>query len=126
MAALQKNPKLKDLTTDQQQHGLQSNVVVDRVKASQLGIQAQQVDSALYSAFGQRAVSVVYNDRDQFHVILEASPQYLADPTALDKIYISGINRHSSSTQRHCTLSNFLYSDRDQSPGPISRGHVLV
>jgi multidrug efflux pump len=90
MAALQKNPKLKDLTTDQQQRGLQSNVVVDRVKASQLGIQPEQVDSALYSAFGQRAVSVVYNDRDQFHVILEALPQYLEDPTALDKIYISG------------------------------------
>jgi multidrug efflux pump len=90
MAELQKNPKLKDLTTDQQQQGLQSNVVVDRIKASQLGIQPEQVDSALYSAFGQRAVSVVYNDRDQFHVILEALPQYLADPTALDKIYISG------------------------------------
>ena len=93
MAALQKNPKLKDLTTDQQQRGLQSDVVVDRVKASQLGIQPQQVDSALYSAFGQRAVSVVYNDRDQFHVILEALPRYLADPTALDKIYVSGTSR---------------------------------
>ena len=90
LAALQKNPKLKDLTTDQQQQGLQSNVVVDRIKASQLGIQPEQVDSALYSAFGQRAVSMVYNDRDQFHVILEALPQYLEDPTALDKIYISG------------------------------------
>jgi multidrug efflux pump len=90
LAALQKNPRLKDLTTDQQQKGLQSDVVVDRVKASQLGILPQQVDSALYSSFGQRAVSVVYNDRDQFHVILEALPQYLADPTDLDKIYISG------------------------------------
>jgi multidrug efflux pump len=90
MAALQKSPKLKDLTTDQQQNGLQSNVVVDRVKAAELGIQPQQVDSALYSAFGQREVSVVYNDRDQFHVVLEAAPQYLADPTALDKLYIPG------------------------------------
>jgi multidrug efflux pump len=90
MAALQKNSKLKDLTTDQQQQGLQSNVVVDRIKASELGIQPEQVDSVLYSAFGQRAVSVVYNDRDQFHVILEALPQYLADPTALGKIYVSG------------------------------------
>jgi hydrophobe/amphiphile efflux-1 (HAE1) family protein len=90
MAALQKSSKLKDLTTDQQQRGLQSNIIVDRVKASQLGIQPQQVDSALYSAFGQRDVSVVYNDRDQFHVVLEALPQYLADPTALNKIYISG------------------------------------
>ena len=93
MEALKKSSKLKDLTTDQQLRGLQSNVVVDRVKASQLGIQPQQVDSALYSAFGQRQVSVVYNDRDQFHVVLEASPQYLADPTALDKIYVSGSAR---------------------------------
>ncbi len=90
MAVLQNNHRLKDVTTDQQQRGLQSDVVIDRVKASQLGILPQQVDSALYSAFGQRPVSVVYNDRDQFHVILEALPQYLADPTALDQIYISG------------------------------------
>jgi len=90
MAELQKNPKLKDLTTDQQQHGLQSSVIVDRVKASQLGILPQQVDSALDSAFGQRQVSVVYNDRDQFHVVLEALPQYLAEPTALNKIYVAG------------------------------------
>ncbi|MBV8415446.1 MAG: efflux RND transporter permease subunit, partial [Verrucomicrobia bacterium] len=93
MTALQKSSKLKDLTTDQQQRGLQSNIIVDRVKASELGIQPQQVDSALYSAFGQRDVSVVYNDRDQFHVVLEASTQYLADPTALNKIYISGTTR---------------------------------
>ena len=126
MAALQKNPKLKDLTTDQQQRGLQSNVVVDRVKAAQLGIQPEQVDSALYSAFGQRAVSVVYNDRDQFHVILEALPQYLADPTALDKIYISGTSRHSSSTQCDCPFSNLQYSDRDQSPGTISCRYFFV
>jgi len=92
LAELQKNSKLKDLTTDQQQLGLQSNVIVDRVKASQLGIQPQQVDSALDSAFGQRQVSVVYNDRDQFHVVLEALPQYLADPTALNKIYIAGVS----------------------------------
>jgi hydrophobe/amphiphile efflux-1 (HAE1) family protein len=90
MAQLQKDKKLKDLTTDQQQRGLQSDVVVDRKKASQLGIQPQQVDSALYSAFGQRQVSVMYTERNQFHVVLEALPDYLADPTALDKIYVTG------------------------------------
>jgi multidrug efflux pump len=90
MAELQKNSKLKDLTTDQQQRGLQSDVVVDRKKAAQLGIQPQQVDSALYSAFGQRQVSVMYTERNQFHVVLEALPDYLKDPTALDKIYVTG------------------------------------
>jgi multidrug efflux pump len=93
MIELQKNPKLKDLTTDQQQRGLQSDVVVDRKKASQLGIQPQQVDSALYSAFGQRQVSVMYTERNQFHVVLEALPEYLKDPTALDKIYVTGANK---------------------------------
>ena len=90
MSELQKDKKLKDLTTDQQQRGLQSDVVVDRKKASQLGIQPQQVDSALYSAFGQRQVSVMYTDRNQFHVVLEALPEYLKDPTALDKLYVTG------------------------------------
>jgi multidrug efflux pump len=90
LAQLQKDKKLKDLTTDQQQRGLQSDVVVDRKKAAQLGIQPQQVDSALYSAFGQRQVSVMYTERNQFHVVLEALPNYLKDPTALDKIYVTG------------------------------------
>ena len=90
LAQLQKDSKLKDLTTDQQQRGLQSDVVVDRKKAAQLGIQPQQVDSALYSAFGQRQVSVMYTERNQFHVVLEALPEYLKDPTALDKIYVTG------------------------------------
>jgi len=90
MAQLQKDSKLKDLTTDQQQRGLQSDVVVDRKKAAQLGIQPQQVDSALYSAFGQRQVSVMYTERNQFHVVLEALPEFLKDPTALDKIYVTG------------------------------------
>ena len=90
MAQLQKDAKLKDLTTDQQQRGLQLDVVVDRKKAAQLGIQPQQVDSALYSAFGQRQVSVMYTERNQFHVVLEALPEYLKDPTALDKIYVTG------------------------------------
>jgi multidrug efflux pump len=90
LAELQKSKILKDLTTDQQDKGLQSSVVIDRVKASELGIQPQQVDSALYSAFGQRQVSVIYTERDQFHVVLEATPKYLLDPSSLDKIYVSG------------------------------------
>jgi multidrug efflux pump len=92
MAELQKSHILKDLSTDQQSNGLQTTVVIDRVKAAELGIQPQQVDSALYSAFGQRQVSVIYTERDQFHVVLEATAQYLLDPAALDKIYVSGAN----------------------------------
>ena len=92
MGELTKHKELKDLTTDQQESGLQSMVTVDRAKAAELGIEAQQVDSALYSAFGQRQVSVMYTERDQFHVVLEASREYLDNPSALDKIYVRGVN----------------------------------
>jgi hydrophobe/amphiphile efflux-1 (HAE1) family protein len=90
LAELKQHAELRDLTTDQQQNGLQSMVVVDRTKAGELGVEPKQIDSALYSAFGQRQVSVMYTERDQFHVVLEASPQYLDDPSALDKIYVDG------------------------------------
>jgi multidrug efflux pump len=90
MDRLRKFPQLKDLTTDQQFRGLQSDVVVDRDIASRFGITPQQIDSALYSAFGQRQVSNIYTNRAQFHVVLEASPRFLADPRALDKIYVPG------------------------------------
>jgi multidrug efflux pump len=90
MAKLQTLPQLKDLTTDQQFRGLQSNVIVDREIASRFGISPQQVDTALYSAFGQRQVSVIYTNRAQFHVVLEATPQFLEGPQSLDKIYVPG------------------------------------
>jgi hydrophobe/amphiphile efflux-1 (HAE1) family protein len=90
LTELKKHTELRDLTTDQQQNGLQSMVVVDRTKAGELGVEPEQIDSALYSAFGQRQVSVMYTERDQFHVVLEASPQYLDNPSALDKIYVDG------------------------------------
>ena len=90
MAKLQTFHQLKDLTTDQQFRGLQSQVVVDRDIASRFGISPQQVDTALYSAFGQRQVSVTYTTRAQFHVILEATPKFLQGPESLDKIYVPG------------------------------------
>jgi multidrug efflux pump len=90
MDRLRKFPQLKDLTTDQQFRGLQSDVVVDRDTASRFGISPQKIDSALYSAFGQRQVSNIYTNRAQFHVVLEASPKFLTDPSALDKIYVPG------------------------------------
>ncbi len=85
---LKKEPIFQDLTTDQQFRGLQSNVVVDREKASRLGITPQMIDDALYSAFGQRQVAKTYTERDQFHVILEAEPRFQDDPSKLDAIYV--------------------------------------
>jgi multidrug efflux pump len=92
MDELRKNKILKDLNTDQQDLGLEANVVVDRTKASQLGVLPKAVDLAMYSAFGQRQVSVIHTNRAQYHVVVEALPEFLQDPTALDKIYVRSNN----------------------------------
>jgi len=85
-------PQLKDLNSDQQFRGLQQNVVIDRDAAARLGIQPDSIDSTLYSAFGQRQVSVIYTPQNQYHVILEVDPKFQEDPSFLDKIYIKSPN----------------------------------
>jgi multidrug efflux pump len=113
MAKLQTFPQLKDLTTDQQFRGLQSNVIVDREIASRFGISPQQVDTALYSAFGQRQVSVIYTNRAQFHVVLEATPQFLEGPQSLDKIYVPG------NGGKQVPLSAFAHFDTTNTPTSV-------
>ncbi|HEX7654362.1 MAG TPA: efflux RND transporter permease subunit, partial [Verrucomicrobiae bacterium] len=88
VAKLKAYPELKDVTSDQQMLGLQMNVVVDRDAAAHLGVSLPAIDNTLYDAFGQRQVSVIYTAYNQHHVILEASPNLLADPAALNKIYV--------------------------------------
>ena len=85
---MQEYPQIKDATSDQQFRGLQENVVIDRDAAARLGIQPQAVDSTLYSAFGQRQVSIIYTQQNQYHVVLEVDPKFQLDPRSLDKIYV--------------------------------------
>jgi multidrug efflux pump len=87
--ALQKNPALTDVNSDQQQAGLETEVTIDRPTASRLGITAQQVDSTLYDAFGQRSVSTIYNALNQYHVVMEVAPQYWQNPDILNQIWVS-------------------------------------
>ncbi len=86
--ALKKYPTLQDINTDQDDHGLQSYVNIDRDKAARLGLTAADVDNALYDAFGQRQVSNIYNALNQYHVVMEVSPQFSQDPSGLDHIYV--------------------------------------
>jgi multidrug efflux pump subunit AcrB len=88
LAKLREHPQLKDLNSDQQTKGLKTNVVVDRDAASRLGVSALDVDNTLYDAFGQRQVSVVYEQYNQHHIILEVEPKYLSDPQYLSTIYV--------------------------------------
>jgi multidrug efflux pump len=81
-------PEIADVSSDQQNSGLSSNVVIDRDTASRLGLTAQAVDAALYDAFGQRQVSVMYKAINQYHVILALQQQWWSSPDFLNTIYV--------------------------------------
>ena len=81
-------PQLSDVASDQQTNGLQLNVDVDREKASRLNVLTQAIDDTLYDAFGQRQVSIIFTQLNQFRVILEVEPKFRESPDLLDKIYV--------------------------------------
>jgi multidrug efflux pump len=85
---LSRVPEIADVSSDQQTSGLSSNVVIDRDTASRLGLTAQAVDSALYDAFGQRQVSVMYKSINQYHVVLALQQQWWSSPDFLNTIYV--------------------------------------
>ncbi len=87
--ALQSVPDIADVNSDQQQKGLETDLVIDRASAARLGITVSQIDNTLYDAFGQRQVSTIFNPLNQYHVIMEVAPRYWQDPSILKDIYIS-------------------------------------
>ena len=98
MEALQHSTVLADLNSDQQQKGLETNIVIDRDTASRLGITTSQIDNTLYDAFGQRQVSTIYSAINQYHVVMEVAPRYWQNPTALRDIYVSTFGGNPSGT----------------------------
>jgi multidrug efflux pump len=81
-------PQLEDVATDQQTGGLAVSLVIDRVTASRLGIAPATIDNTLYDALGQRQINTMYTQLNQYHVILEAQPQFQQDPNVLNNLYI--------------------------------------
>ena len=81
-----------EVNTDQQNNGLQASLVYDRATAARLGISPQTIDQTLYQAFGQAQVSTMYSSLNQYHVVMEAAPQYLLGPQGLDGIYLHATN----------------------------------
>jgi multidrug efflux pump len=88
-AALQRAPNLSDVNSDQQNRGLESDLVIDRDQAARLGITVSQIDNTLYDAFGQRQVSTIYVARNQYHVIMEVAPRFWQNPETLKDVYVS-------------------------------------
>jgi multidrug efflux pump len=87
--ALQNVPELEDVNSDQQDKGLEVDLKIDRPTAARLGLNASQIDSTLYDAFGQRQVSTLYKDKNQYHVVMEVAPAFWQSPETLRDIYVS-------------------------------------
>ncbi len=100
VAALNNDPKLADVSSDLQQGGLETDVMINRPVASAYGITPQQIDATLYDAYGQRSVSTIYAALNQYEVIMELAPQYLQTPDALKQIYISTTGGTASGTSQ--------------------------
>jgi multidrug efflux pump len=89
---LKQVPELTDVASDQQLDGLEAHLVIDRDTASRLGITPQNIDDTLDDAFGQRQVSTMFTQLNQYHVVLEVAPKYQLNPRALDNIYVKSSN----------------------------------
>ena len=92
LEALRTVPEIVDANTTQQDKGLQISLDIDRDTASRLGVTQQAIDATLYDAFGQRQASVIYAQRNQYHVIMEVAPQYWQQPDTLKDIYVKSSN----------------------------------
>ncbi|HUB84337.1 MAG TPA: efflux RND transporter permease subunit, partial [Rhizomicrobium sp.] len=98
-AAFQDIPELEDVSSDQQDKGLEVDLKIDRPTAARLGITLSQIDNTLYDAFGQRQVSTIYNALNQYHVVMEVAPQFWQNPDTLNDIYVSTSAATPSGTQ---------------------------
>jgi multidrug efflux pump len=88
LAAMKRIPGLQDVSSDQQNGGLNELMTYDRVTAAKLGLTVQSLDSALYGAFGQSEVSIIYTQLNQYYVVLEVAPQYWQSPQGLNAVYL--------------------------------------
>ncbi len=110
MAKLKTMPQLANLATDQQNHGLEVDLNIDRSTASRLGIPLQSIDNTLYDAYGQRQVSTIFTQLNQYHVILDVAPEFSQDTPALGDLYFP------STGGGEVPLSTFTTVSKTQTP----------
>jgi multidrug efflux pump len=110
MQKLQALPMLRDVANDQQDQGLQTRLVIDRATASRLGITPQMLDNTLYDAFGQRQVSTIFTQLNQYHVVLETLPGFKKDPQDLTHLFVQ------STTGGTVPLSIFTHLESTNAP----------
>jgi multidrug efflux pump len=120
--ALQKSSVLADVNSDQQQTGLETDVVIDRDTASRLGLIVSQIDNTIYDAFGQRQVSTIYSAVNQYHVVMVVDPRYWQDPAILKDLYVSTAGASPSGT----ATSNAVAGTVARSPAPLAPGSSRI
>jgi len=108
-------PELRDVASDQQNGGLKADLVIDRDTAARFGILPQNIDDTLYDAFGQRQVSTIFTQLNQYHVVLEVGSQFQDDPNDLSHIYVKSTNGQQVPLS---TFSHFVTS-----PAPLAINH---
>ena len=89
-------PAIRNIATDQLNSGLAAHLVVDRDQASRLGVDMAAIDNTLYDAFGQRQISTIFTQSNQYHVVLEVNPQFRDDPNSLNHVYVASSSAPSS------------------------------
>src|SRR6202041_268989 len=102
---LKELPELRDVATDQEVNGLRAMLVFDRDTASRMGITPSAIDNTLYDAYGQRLVSVMFTQLNQYHVVLEVAPEFRQNPDSLKSLYVK------SATGQLVPLSSFTHLD---------------
>jgi multidrug efflux pump len=128
---IKKLPEMEDVATDQQTGGLAVSLMIDRVTASRLGIAPYTVDNTLYDAYGQRQISTMYTQLNQYHVILETSPDFRQDPANLSKLYIqssasSGGSGASASTSYSSSASSSAGSNSATSSAAYTASSAVL
>ncbi|HXQ83536.1 MAG TPA: efflux RND transporter permease subunit [Xanthobacteraceae bacterium] len=118
--ALEHSSVMADVSSDQQQRGLESDLIIDRDTASRLGVTPAQIDNTLYDAFGQRQVSVIYSAINQYHVIMEIDPRYTQYPASLRDIYVATSGGGASGTSQSNAPSGYVTAATKAATSPAA------
>jgi multidrug efflux pump len=112
-------PELRDVNSDQQMHGLESSILIDRDTAGRLGVSMTDIDNTLSDAFGQRQVSNIYKGLNQYHVVLEVAPEFQPGPEALKSVYVP------SNTGKLVSLSAFAHYEHSNTALSVNHQGVF-
>ncbi|WP_439596515.1 efflux RND transporter permease subunit [Falsiroseomonas sp.] len=121
LAAMRQLPELRDVGSDQREDGLRVHVQVDRLRAARLGVTMQAVDDTLYNAFGQRQVSTIYAQNNQYRVVLEADPAQANDPAAIGLLRVTGTATGTATIAPQVPLAEIATITRGRGPLTITR-----